>query len=80
MESPDSGSGPDFIHFESGFRSGPAPDFSHSRAGSVFYQATPGPSPCPGPEFTHFESGSGFYKCFRMCISLKVNFTFILNH
>ena len=43
-----SGSGPDFIHFESG---------------SGFYQGSPGPGPdfimenegpCPGPDFIHF--------------------------
>ena len=42
MVSPGSspGPGPDFIYFDSGFCSGPTPDFFFSN----FYQASPGPS------------------------------------
>ena len=61
MAGPDSGSGPGFIHLESGFYSVPElfPIFE-SESGSASYQASPGP--CPGPDFIHLKSVSGVYQ------------------
>ena len=62
MASP--GPGPDFIDFESGFCSGPTPNFSHFRVQVRISSSNQ--CPCPRPDCIHFVSGSwsGFYHAF----------------